>query len=222
MNRPSARRRSAAAGAALLALSVAGLASGCGVLDDDGGSYELVVHLALAVSLYEESAVLVMGLPVGEVAELELEGEQTLDLLSGDSTRTFDATRESRFEGGVSASIRATPALRFVAAFGGHSGGDWSGLAGVNAEPLSTGTATLGAFGLEFHDSRDPWSVRVGYALEHEQDAPEERAGALGLGLGWHFEGSILDFGLLHRTMDRDGRPNSYDDRLSVTFRGQF
>lgn len=60
--------RALAAGTALAG------AAGCGVVGGGrGGSYELTVDLPRAVSLYEESAVLVMGLRVGEVRELELE-----------------------------------------------------------------------------------------------------------------------------------------------------
>jgi hypothetical protein len=191
------------------------------LLEMEGGG----VGVAAGVRLGEdrpEAGAFTIGVSGRAVPELEIEGEQQFELLSGDSTRSFDATRESRVETGISASLRATEALRFVAGFGGHSGGDWDGLSGPGSTPVGSGKATVGALGLEFHDARDPWTLRIGYAIEREADAPEDEASALGLGFGWDFEGSTLDFGILHRTIERENLPNSYDDRLSITFRGRF
>lgn len=71
--------RALATGAVLVA------AGGCGVVGGDGGgSYELTVHLPRAISLYEESAVLVMGLRAGEVRELEVEGDRVRVVLAID------------------------------------------------------------------------------------------------------------------------------------------
>lgn len=61
----------------LLALVlVSGLvASGCSVLDR-GGSYEVVAYFPRAVSVYESGAVQVLGLPAGEVSDIEVIGDQ--------------------------------------------------------------------------------------------------------------------------------------------------
>lgn len=72
------RRRSLLAGllAALLGLS------GCGIVGG-GDTYEVVAYFPRAVSLYESGAVQVLGLPAGEVADIEVVGDQvkvTMDI----------------------------------------------------------------------------------------------------------------------------------------------
>jgi hypothetical protein len=39
------------------------------------------------------------------------------------------------------------------------------------------------------------------------------------LGFGWRLEGTLLDLGVVHRSLARAGQPNSYEDRVlgSVT-----
>lgn len=61
----------------LLALTLVGavIASGCSVLDR-GGSYDVVAYFPRAVSVYESGAVQVLGLPAGEVTDLEVVGDQ--------------------------------------------------------------------------------------------------------------------------------------------------
>jgi hypothetical protein len=64
--------------------------------------------------------------------------------------------------------------------------------------------------------------VRFGIGQERQKDMPEPRAGLLGLGIGWRWEGSGLDFGLLHRSLEREGHPTSSDDRLVATYHLDF
>jgi hypothetical protein len=70
-----------------------------------------------------------------------------------------------------------------------------------------------------FHDARDPWTLRFGVGQEQQNGVPEPRAGSLGLGFGYDWEGIVLDLGILHRGIERPGHPRSYDDRVvgSVT-----
>lgn len=60
----------------LLALAFAVVASSpaCGVIGDDGITYEVTARFARAVSLYEDSRVKVMGFDVGRVTEITPEG----------------------------------------------------------------------------------------------------------------------------------------------------
>ena len=74
------RLRTTAAGlvAALLALS------GCGIIGG-GDTYEVVAYFPRAVSLYESGAVQVLGLPAGEVADIEVMGDRVKVTLAVDS-----------------------------------------------------------------------------------------------------------------------------------------
>lgn len=64
--------------AALVALS------GCGVVGG-GDTYEIVAYFPRAVSLYESGAVQVLGLPAGEVADIEVMGDRVKVTLAVDS-----------------------------------------------------------------------------------------------------------------------------------------
>jgi hypothetical protein len=148
------------------------------------------------------------------IPAITLEGEQHFELLSGDSVGVVSGERESIVEGGLSMSWRPTAALRLFAGGGGRTGADWSGL-GVRSGPGASVS-----IGLDFHDVRDPWTLRFGLGLEREDDVPEDRAGSVGLGLGWSFDGVMLDIGILHRSIDGGSKPNSYEDRLAITVSG--
>lgn len=65
-------RKPLAALAALVGLSVL---PSCGVLGG-GETYEVVAHFPRAVSLYEAGAVQVLGLPAGEVTDIEIVGDE--------------------------------------------------------------------------------------------------------------------------------------------------
>jgi phospholipid/cholesterol/gamma-HCH transport system substrate-binding protein len=51
--------------------AVALLAAGCGIVGGGGGGYEVTAFFARGVALYEEGQVRVLGLPAGEVLEVE-------------------------------------------------------------------------------------------------------------------------------------------------------
>ena len=70
---------------ALAALLTAGLVlPGCGIIGGDG-TYEVVAYFPRAVSLYESGAVQVLGLPAGEVADIEIVGDEVKVTLAVDS-----------------------------------------------------------------------------------------------------------------------------------------
>lgn len=58
--------------------------SGCGLVGG-GDTYEVVAYFPRAVSLYESGAVQVLGLPAGEVADIEVVGDQVKVTLAVDS-----------------------------------------------------------------------------------------------------------------------------------------
>lgn len=151
------------------------------------------------------------GAAVRYAPAISAEGEQRFELLSGDSLAVVSVERAAGLEGGVSASFRTAATFRVLAAAGSRAARDWDGFG------VTSGTSFQWSVGGEFHDARDPWTLRFGGGQEFEDDVPERRAAQFGLGLGWQFEGARLDLGLLHRALRRDGRPTSYDDRLLAT-----
>lgn len=68
--------------AGLLAATLA--LSGCGLVGG-GDTYEVVAYFPRAVSLYESGAVQVLGLPAGEVSDIEVVGDQVKVTLAVDS-----------------------------------------------------------------------------------------------------------------------------------------
>ncbi|HSP03408.1 MAG TPA: MCE family protein [Acidimicrobiales bacterium] len=68
--------------AVLLAASLA--LSGCGLVGG-GDTYEVVAYFPRAVSLYESGAVQVLGLPAGEVSDIEIQGDRVKVTLAVDS-----------------------------------------------------------------------------------------------------------------------------------------
>lgn len=68
---------------AVLLASTLGL-SGCGLIGG-GDTYEIVAYFPRAVSLYEAGAVQVLGLPAGEVSDIEIIGDRVKVTLAVDS-----------------------------------------------------------------------------------------------------------------------------------------
>ncbi len=151
---------------------------------------------------------LVVGAAARFIPSLDVDGSQELHLLVGDSTASFKATRESGWEGGVSASLPVTPTFRVMVAAGGRTAQHWDGFG------VTDGRVASWMAGGEFHAPEVPWTFRFGLGQEQQTDAPESRSGVLGLGLGWDFEGVRVDVGGLRRTLERVSEPTSYEDRL--------
>lgn len=149
-----------------------------------------------------------VGLGVRYLPALEVEGDQVLDLLSGASVTPIAAEREAGWEGGVSARYFFTAAFAGLAAFGTRTEQEWKGF------DLTSGASTMWRVGMQFHDARDPWTLRFALGQDQQDDAPEPRAGVVGIGFGWDIEGALLDVGVLHRSIDRDDAPRSAEDSV--------
>lgn len=59
-----------------IALVGAAVASGCSAIGTGGGTYDVVAYFPRAVSLYKSGSVQVLGLPAGEVTDIEVIGDQ--------------------------------------------------------------------------------------------------------------------------------------------------
>ncbi len=153
-----------------------------------------------------------LGAAVRYVPELTLEGEERAELtLAGTSSTPISVNREAGFEAGASLRWNVSPALALGAGGGARTAQEWKEFAVSSGEHQSFGGS------LRYHDERDPWTVFFGIGQEQQSGVPEPRAGLVGLGIGWKLEGMTLDFGLLHRSLQRAGKPNSADDRVVVT-----
>ncbi len=148
-----------------------------------------------------------VGLGAGYVMPADIDVATTAYDVPGDTT----ARREGWWEGGMSARYAVTEAFAVHAGVGGAAAHDWGAL------DVTTGGNAMWAVAVAFHDVRDPWSARAGVGQEMTRGAAEPRAGAVGLGLGWLFEGFTIDVGALRRTITRPGSPHSQDDRIAVT-----
>jgi hypothetical protein len=126
------------------------------------------------------------------------------------------AARGPGWEAGLSARFAAGRAARVFAAFGGTGAREWRALG------ATTGSSSAWSMAVEFHDERDPWTVRFGIGQERQGEVPEPRAGRVALGLGWAFEGTTLDVAALRRNLQRPDRPDSYDDRVIASVRTRF
>ena len=157
-----------------------------------------------------------LGGGVRALPELDLEGTQTIDLLTIDSTATVFARREAGWEGGASGSYALTTEFSVILGAEFRSEQRWEGMG------VSSGALASWSFGGRYRDPMGPWALRFGLGMEQQTDVPETRAGTLGLGFGYDMDGIVLDIGVLHRSVDRSGRPRSYDDRVVGSVRVDF
>ena len=158
----------------------------------------------------------VMGAGLRALPELEVEGSQTLNLLSGDSTASVVARREAGWEGGVSGAYHFTSEFSMTVGVEARSEQRWEGIG------LTSGALTTWSVGGSYHDALLPWTFRFGLGQEQQADVPETRAGVIGLGFGFDMDGVLLDLGVIHRSLERSGRPRSYDDRVIGSVRVDF
>ena len=141
---------------------------------------------------------------------IALDGTQSFDLLSGSSENVVHATRQSAWEGGVSARVATAENFKITAGAGGSGTERWDGF------DVTRGGGTAWSVAGEFHDPRDPWTLRFGGGIESMRGVPEPRTGIYALGFGWRFQSFDLDFGLTHRSVSRGDEPTSYDERLVI------
>ena len=74
----------------------------------------------------------------------------------------------------------------------------------------------------EYHDARDPWTVRFGAGQEQQNDVPEPRSFVFGLGYGLQFETTNVDLGVVHRSFERGDHPASTEDRIVLSLAQRF
>jgi len=149
-----------------------------------------------------------VGAAVRYVPALQVNGDQVLTLLSGTSQSAVSAEREAGWEGGLSARYFFTSDFAALAAFGGRTEQEWKGFG------VASGQSSMWRVAIQFHDALDPWTARIGLGQDQQDGVPEPRSGVLGLGLGWDFEGVLLDVGVVHRGIERGNAPTSYEDRI--------
>ena len=161
---------------------------------------------------------LVLGLGLRHLPELSLEGEESFDpaVPAPGSTTPITARRAAGWEGGLSARYRVSRSFAVLAALGGRTAQEWSGL------DATAGAGVLWSVGAEYQEPGEPWQFRFGLGQEQQRHVPEPRAGMFGLGFGWDLEGMRLDVAILRRTLERVDRPDSYDDRVVVSAQVAF
>ena len=93
---------------------------------------------------------------------------------------------------------------------------------GVSVRPLKSVDLTRRFGVVEFHDVRDPWTVRFGLGREGESGSATPRSTVVGLGFGWRFDKLVLDFGVVRRSLAGGDAPTSFDDRVVVTATQEF
>ena len=145
-----------------------------------------------------------VGAALRYVPALEVSGAQLLDGAVAD----LSATRDAGLEGGVSARVGLTAAVRAVASVGGRTARAWDGLG------LTEGRALGWGLGLEYAEPDQPLTLRCGAGREQQDGVPEPRAGVFAAGLGWWLDPLQLDVAVLRRSLSRAGQPASYDDRV--------
>jgi hypothetical protein len=145
-----------------------------------------------------------LGVALRYVPGLEVSGQQ---LLAGE-VQDVGATRDAGWEGGVSARVGLTAAVRAIASVGGSSARSWDGFG------LTEGRAASWGLGFEYGEPDQPLTVRCGVGQEQQNGAPEPRTGVYALGLGWRLDPLHLDVAVLRRSLTRSEQPMSYDDRV--------
>ena len=151
------------------------------------------------------------GASVRYLPELKVSGDQSTDLVTLTSTSSVSATRKSGYEGGVSLRYVATSQVRVVGGAGGRTSQEWSGF------DVTRGAGFRWGLGVDFHDVRDPWTLRFGLGQESDPGSPEPRSGVVGIGIGWKLDTTQLDFGLVQHNFKHNGSASCYDDRVLIT-----
>jgi hypothetical protein len=137
------------------------------------------------------------GLAVRWIPALTLDVTVEEDLLTGAASSQSETERGGALEGGATLAWSPTAAFRVLAAASGRGEQSWDGFG------LVSGAGSGWRLAGEYHDRRDPWTVRFGYGADEQRGVPEPRASLVGLGVG--------------RVLRRPGQPNSTDDRVLVS-----
>ena len=152
------------------------------------------------------------GVAMRWIPAIEVEGEQAVGTATEILITPITAEREAGWEAGGSVQVIVTPAFRTLLAFGGHGDQAWDRFG------VTRGPGSEWSLGGEYHDARDPWIARFGFGMEEERGVPEPRARRIALGGSWIMDSTLLDFGVIHRTLERPGQPDSSEDRILFGF----
>ena len=157
-----------------------------------------------------------LGAGLRYLAELDLKGNETIGGASGTTTNPISTKREAGWEGGVSGRYVVTDAFHALAGIGGKTAQKYEGWGVTSGEAFEWKLAG------EYHDSRDPWTVRFGLGQEQQNDVPEPRSFVVGLGYGLQFETTTVDLGVVHRSFERGDHPASSEDRILLSLVQRF
>jgi hypothetical protein len=178
----------------------------------DGACGQAGVRMSLGEGVHS----LVVGGAVRYMAALDLSGTESLGSVAGDTSYALMTQRQAGWEGGVSARYAVTDAFCVLGATGGRTAQSYSGWG------VSSGRAFEWKLAGEYHDARDPWTVRFALGQEQQDDVPEPRSGVVALGLGLHLDTTQVDLGLIHRSFKRADEPASTEDRIVASLAQKF
>jgi hypothetical protein len=185
------------------------------VLDLSGDGYGASGGLT-----YQKDPDQVRGLWVGAslhyTDEVPLTGTVDQHLALGDTTYVVEATRGSEWTGGLSARMTVAPATRVLVAGSWRSGQTWEGFG------VETTTGGGWSAGLDWKDEELPWGARFGVGQEWNPGSLEDKAGLVSIGFTYVSGSLVMDLGLLHRNLQREGFANSAEDRAVLTVRVGF
>lgn len=156
---------------------------------------------------------LVLGAAARWTGALELEGTEKYDLLTGAGENPVGGEREAAWEGGFSLAWRAGEVFRLFGGAGGSTERAWEGFG------VAEGSAFEWSAAAEYREPGTPLSLRIGFGTESSDGAGAADATRLGIGGSWTAGDGTLELGLLHRSVSRDGSPDSYEDRVVATVR---
>ncbi len=173
-----------------------------------------------------------VGAAFHAIPALDLTGDQTLSLLTGDSTASYAVRRGSGSEYGAAVAISLSPAVRMMLQAGGRSELAYDPAAGsapavVGYTPpwggATAGAASQWSLGFEYAEPDVPLQVRGGFGQEVQSGVPEPRAATYAIGFGWRIDRDLtLDLGAMRRGFERAGKATSYDDRVVATVGVRF
>jgi hypothetical protein len=152
-----------------------------------------------------------VGTALRWVPEMKMDGDEASKLVTGGTNGTVHVTRTAGVESGLSARWAATAQTRLLGSAGLHTTQEWKEFG------VTRGGGARWGLGVEFHDARDPWTLRFGVGQETQRGTSEPRAGVVGLGIGWKIETTVLDVGAVRHTFSHLGGATSYDDRVMAT-----
>lgn len=147
---------------------------------------------------------------------IDVTGASVNRVLTGDTTIVVAATRESQWNGGLSARLRLSPETVVFAAAGTRSAEGWTGFG------IRTGAQSEYRAGIEYRDPETPYAVRAGLGIERFPGSAEPKAGVIGVGFSVFSGETRFELGLTHRTLTLPDAPKSYDTRLVGSVRVGF